>query len=88
MKDLRVKAKLEHASVVLSESTSTKPSLATTSDMTGLPDFACSAWSTSFLPTLYSRLGSSSNPFVMGADMVKVIQEVVDLVFPESDFKV
>jgi hypothetical protein len=89
MKDL--KAKLERASVVPSESptsTDLSGSLAMGSDTTGLPDFARSAWSTSFLPTLYSRLGSSSNPFVLGADMVQVIQEVVNLVYPNSDYQV
>ncbi|KAI0244949.1 hypothetical protein BJV78DRAFT_1092706, partial [Lactifluus subvellereus] len=45
-------------------------------------------WSTTFLPTLYSRLGCASNPFVLDADMVKVIQDIIDLVYPDTDYQV
>jgi hypothetical protein len=53
-----------------------------------LPEFAQLAWSTSFLPTLYDLLECASNPFVINADMVKVIQELVDIVYPYVEYKV
>ena len=53
-----------------------------------LPEFARSTWGTTFLPTLYDRLGRSPDPFVIDVDMVKVIQEVVDLAYPDSDYQV
>jgi hypothetical protein len=53
-----------------------------------IPEFACAAWSTRFLPTLYDCLGCAADPFVMDPDMVKCIQEVVDLVHPEADYTV
>jgi hypothetical protein len=58
------------------------------SDFNALPEFARSAWSTSFLPTLYDRLGQSPDPFVIDVDMVKAIQDVVDLAYPETDYQV
>jgi len=57
-------------------------------NVTVLPEFARSAWSTTFLPTLYARLGCSPDPFVIDADMVKVIQEIVDLVYPDIEYQV
>ena len=57
-------------------------------DVNSLPEFARSAWSTSFLLTLYDRLGHASNPFVIDADMVKVIQDIVDIVYPYADYEV
>jgi hypothetical protein len=56
---------------------------AATSDINTLPEFARSAWSTSFLPTLYNLLGCSDNPFMIDANMLKVIQEVLDYAYPE-----
>ena len=53
-----------------------------------LPEFAQSTWSTSFLPMLYSRLGSAPNPFLIDTDMVNAVQEVVDIVYPGSDYQV
>jgi hypothetical protein len=58
------------------------------SDFNSLPEFARSAWSTSFLPTLYDRLGQSPDPFVIEADMVKAIQEMIDLAYPDTDYQV
>jgi hypothetical protein len=59
-----------------------------TSDINTLPEFARSAWSTSFLPTLYSRLGSAPSPFVIDTDMVNAVQEAVEIVYPDSDYQV
>jgi len=73
--------KIERASPAASNS-------ADSHDVNSLPEFARSAWSTSFLPTLYDRLGRASNPFVIDADMVKVIQEIVDIVYPYADYEV
>jgi hypothetical protein len=58
------------------------------SDFNPLPEFARGAWSSSFLPTLVDRLGQSPDPFVIEADMVKVIQDIVDLVYPGVDYQV
>ena len=57
------------------------------SDLNTLPEFARSAWSTS-LPTLYSCLGCSPTPFVIHVDPTKGTQEVVDVVYPDSDYQV
>jgi hypothetical protein len=56
------------------------------SDLSSLPEFACAAWSTKFLPTLYDCLGCSSNPFVINPNIVKAIQEVVDFTYPGSEY--
>ncbi|KAH9956764.1 hypothetical protein BC827DRAFT_1270683 [Russula dissimulans] len=47
-----------------------------------------SAWCTSFLPTLYNCLEHSSDPFVINPDMVKEIQEKVDMVYLDNDHEV
>jgi hypothetical protein len=70
-----------HASPAISSSTDSH-------DVNNLPEFARSAWSTLFLPTLYDCLGRASDPFVLGADMVKVIQEIVDIVYPFAEYRV
>jgi hypothetical protein len=62
--------------------------VAATADVNTLPEFARSTWGTTFLPTLYDRLGFASDPFLIDVDMVKVIQEVVDLAYPDSDYQV
>jgi hypothetical protein len=61
---------------------------AVASNINTLPAFARSTWGNTFLPTLYDRLGCASDPFVIDIDMVKVIQEVVDLAYPDSDYQV
>jgi hypothetical protein len=53
-----------------------------------LPEFTRAAWATSFLPTLYDCLGCSNDPFVIAPDMVKVLQEIIDVVWTEVDYKV
>ena len=73
--------KIERASPAASHS-------ADSCDVNSLAEFAQSAWSMSFLPTLYDRLGRASNPFMIDSDMVKVIQEIVDIVYPYADYKV
>ena len=57
-------------------------------DVNSLPEFARSAWSTSFLPTLYDLLARASDLFVIDADMVKVIQNLVNIVYPYAEYKV
>jgi hypothetical protein len=57
----------------------------------GLPEFARVKWSTSFLPTLYACLGSASNPWKLyeeGSSMVDTIQGVLDMVYPNSGYRV
>ena len=57
------------------------------SDINTLPEFAWAAWSTTFLPTLYNCLACADNPFVLDTDMVKVIQEILYIVYPDSDYR-
>lgn len=60
-------------------------------DLNQLPPFARAAYASVFLPTLYHRLGCSEKPFTefsKGDKMVAVVQEVVDLVWPHSDWEV
>ncbi|KAH9965081.1 hypothetical protein BJV74DRAFT_745813, partial [Russula compacta] len=48
-------------------------------------------WSTSFLPTLYACLGSSSNPwkpYEDGSSMLDMIQGILDMVYPNSGYHV
>ncbi|KAH9995455.1 hypothetical protein BJV74DRAFT_739415, partial [Russula compacta] len=48
-------------------------------------------WSTSFLPTLYRRLGSAKNPwkpYKDGSSMLDMIQEILDMVYPNSGYRV
>ncbi|KAH9970817.1 hypothetical protein BJV74DRAFT_718903, partial [Russula compacta] len=47
-------------------------------------------WSTSFLPTLYARLRSSSNPwkpYEDGSSMLDMIQGILDMVYPNSGYR-
>jgi hypothetical protein len=72
-----------------SESTANIPAtIVLTSDLNSLPEFARAAWSTAFLPTLYKRLACSPDPFVIDSDLVKAIQEVVNIVYPDSIYHV
>lgn len=62
-----------------------------TADTDGLPIFARAKWSTSFLPTLYARLGSASNPlkpYEEGSSMLDMIQGILDMVYPNSGYRV
>jgi hypothetical protein len=57
----------------------------------GLPQFVRSAWASQFLPTLYAYLGSLEKPWELaepGSDEVQTIQMLVDLVYPQSGYKV
>jgi hypothetical protein len=61
------------------------------SDVDGLPEFARARWTTSFLPMLYSCLASASNPWELyeaDSDLVGTIQEIVDVVYPKSGYRV
>ncbi|KAF8493028.1 hypothetical protein F5888DRAFT_1806464 [Russula emetica] len=57
-------------------------------DISTLPEFARTNWSTHFLPTLYDCLGCSHDPFVIGSDIVKPIQAVVNTAYPGSGYRV
>ncbi|KAH9988441.1 hypothetical protein BJV74DRAFT_885329 [Russula compacta] len=62
-----------------------------TAETDGLPMFARVKWSTSFLPTLYCRLGSAKNPwkpYKDGSSMLDMIQEILDMVYPNSGYHV
>jgi hypothetical protein len=62
-------------------------------DASGLPEFVRAAWKSKFLPTLYAYLGSLERPWDLseglgGSDDVKVIQMLIDIVYPQSGYKV
>jgi len=60
-------------------------------DADGLPTFARANWSTSFLPTLYALLGSSSKPWKLykkGSGILETAQEVINIVYPNSGYHV
>ncbi|KAH9959509.1 hypothetical protein BGW80DRAFT_1256435 [Lactifluus volemus] len=72
-----------------SPSTSGSPGDSDTSQF--LPKFARSAWVTRFLPTLYAYLGSLNKPWELsepGSDEVQTIQMLIDIVYPQSGYKV
>ncbi len=77
-----------HSAKVKSESTAAEISGGSTADINTLPEFAHSTWGTTFLLTLYDGLGCARDPFVIDVDMVKVIQEVIDLTYPDSNYQV
>ena len=58
------------------------------SDILTLPEFACTKWLTHFLPTLYDCLGCSSDPFTPSADMITLVQAIVDVAYPDSSYRV
>jgi hypothetical protein len=61
------------------------------SSVPGLPNFARANWVSRFLPTLYHRFGSSKEPwklFTKGDNMLTIIQEVVNAVYPDSRYRV
>lgn len=72
-----------------------KPDLSTlvarqSQDVRGLPEFARADWTSRFLPTLYHRFRSSDQPwkaFTKGNEMVAIIQEVVNEVYPRHKYK-
>jgi hypothetical protein len=80
--------KAEDESSTASSSNNVAVAVDTASDLNVLPEFARAAWSTSFLPTLYSRLACSNDPFVIDLDLVTAIQEIVDIVYPNTTYKV
>lgn len=56
-----------------------------------LPDFMRAGWASALLPTLYDSLGRSRKPFehyCKGPEVIKKLQAVVDVVWPETDYKV
>jgi hypothetical protein len=63
-------------------------SIVAASNINALPEFAQAVWGASFLPTLYDCLRCLANPFIINHDMVKAIQEVVDVEYPNSIYQV
>jgi hypothetical protein len=58
--------------------------------MHGLPEFVRANWVTRFLPSFYHRFGTSIDPwntFSKGEEMRKIIQEVVNKVYPDSMYQ-
>jgi hypothetical protein len=64
------------------------PTASESEDLSSLPEFTRGDWPTRFLPTLYSCLGCSDSPFVISLDMVQTIQDIVDYVYPDTDYRV
>lgn len=58
------------------------------SDVSTLPEFARSTWGTHFLPMLYNCLGSAADPFFIEGNILKLIQEIHDYAYPDSDYQV
>lgn len=82
------KAKAPNAEPEPESPTKSPASGSASSDINTLPEFAQSAWSTRFLPTLYDYLGCATDPFVLNADMVSVMQEIHDRAYPTSNHQV
>ena len=82
----------------LTDAVNTTPTQAWTRDIpssgdsdNGLPEFTRSTWTSHFLLTLYAYLGSLEKPWELskpGSDEVKVIQMLLDIVYPQSGYKV
>lgn len=54
-----------------------------------LPLFAKVEWPKSFLPTLYTCLGSSENPWqLQDQEFIILVQDIVDIVYPNSRYEV
>ncbi|KAH9960529.1 hypothetical protein BJV74DRAFT_984234 [Russula compacta] len=62
----------------------------TTAPNDGLPTFARARWATRFLPTLSDRLASASDSWDIGngANIIVIIQGVLDKVYPGSGYMV
>ena len=61
------------------------------SRVTEIPAFMGATWTNMFLPTLYDIFGCLGHPFAhfsKGLEVVQNIQEVIDLVWPSSNYKV
>jgi hypothetical protein len=58
------------------------------SDIQTLPEFARATWLSHFLPTLYSCLGCSLDPFIIGSDIIKLVQAIVNAAYPGSRYLV
>jgi len=68
---------------------SSDPGLFAESD--GIPAFARASWTTAFLPTLYNNMFCSEKPFQdfqKGEQILKRLQSIVDLVYPDSGYEV
>ncbi|KAF7762481.1 hypothetical protein Agabi119p4_9074 [Agaricus bisporus var. burnettii] len=58
--------------------------------MADLPEFATMKWRDTFLPTLYDRFFTSSNPFsnfsVSSPAFVGILQDIINEVYPEANY--
>ena len=66
-------------------------SIAEDSSLSGLPNFVLANWVNRFLPMLYHRFGSSEEPwklFTKGTEMLSIIQELINVVYPNSKYRV
>jgi hypothetical protein len=84
-KSLKLKSE---ASYTASPPTSTQSGAGETE---GLPAFAKAKWCTSFLPTLYACLGSSSNPWELyedGSTFLITLQTILDIVYSKSGYTI
>ena len=66
-------------------------SSSTDSVISSLPTFARTNWVSRFLPTLYHRFGSSTDPWAMftkGDEMLSIVQEVLNAVYPNIKYRV
>jgi hypothetical protein len=87
------KAKSQQGTLIKATKASTEvlvvtPTATESEDLSNLPEFTRAAWPTRFLPTLYTCLGCSHSPFVISLDMVQTIQDVLDYVYPDADYRV
>ncbi|KAH9979672.1 hypothetical protein BJV74DRAFT_780142, partial [Russula compacta] len=67
------------------------PLLLTTGTLDDLPNWAKASWSTSFLPTLYAHLSVACKPFqpyAKGSNLLVTIQEITDIVYLGSGYRV
>jgi hypothetical protein len=79
---------IKHDSTTSDSTTSASTNVVKTSDIKTLPEFVRATWSSRFLPTVYNCLACSLDPFVVDIDLVKAIQEILDIVYPASGYKV
>lgn len=62
----------------------------TEANVCGLPEFVRADWVTRFLPTLSRCFGASADPwniFSKGEETLKVIQDIVNIVFPGNMYR-
>ncbi|KIJ62153.1 hypothetical protein HYDPIDRAFT_30702 [Hydnomerulius pinastri MD-312] len=63
------------------------PTITTAPELSNLPDIVRAGYLNRFLPTLYHRFGASTQPwneFTKGAGLLHIVQEVVNICFPDA----